>query len=200
MVPRGQSGPYCGCDRWITGHNAVWRDLSDESSSRDSLDDLKARLPRPREMMVGVSETIQTYVEFRSNAFPAINGEEQQVNSGPWGKRLADFWCEKLRNEGFETEAPFAEDWGWVVPIVNDGFRLRIGCGHYQEYPDGFLCFIEPHKAFVRRLLRKIDTRERVSSLQRAMDKVLEENAEIHSKRWWTHEEFNNPGRQEPAP
>jgi hypothetical protein len=146
-----------------------------------------------------VGEAIQIYVEFRSNAFPAIDGEEQQVNPSLWGKRLAEFLCEKLSNEGFETEAPFAEDWGWVVPVVNEEFRLWIGCGNYQEYPDGFLCFIEPHEAFVRKLLKKIDARERVSSLQRALDKVLGENAEIHSRRWWTHEEFNNPGRQEPA-
>jgi len=75
-----------------------------------------------------VSDAIQTYVEFRSSAFLATDGEERQVNPGLWGKRLADFLCEKLRDEGFETEAPFAEDWGWVVPVVNEGFRLWIGC------------------------------------------------------------------------
>jgi hypothetical protein len=142
---------------------------------------------------------VQTYVEFRSDMFPAIDGEEAQVNPGLWGKRLADFLCENLRAEGFATGTPFAEDWGWVVPVVNEEFRLWIGCGHYQEYPDGFLCFIEPHKPFIRKLLKKIDTRERVSSLQRAMNKVLEENRGIRSIRWWTHEEFNNPGQQGPA-
>jgi hypothetical protein len=112
----------------------------------------------PERLFGGASEVTQTCVEFRSDLFPAIDGEEQQVNPGLWGKRLADFLCERLRNEGFETEVPFVEDWGWVVPIVNEEFRLWIGCGHYQECPDGFLCFIEPHQAFVRKLLKKIDT------------------------------------------
>jgi hypothetical protein len=136
---------------------------------------------------------VQTHVEFRSDQFPAYDGEEQQVNPGLWGKRLAEFLRDNLRKEGFETEEPIAEDWGWMVPVANEQFRLWIGCGHYQEHPDGFLCFIEPHTPFVRKLLKKIDTQVRVASLQRAMDKVLSDAAGIREKRWWTHDEFNNP-------
>ena len=134
-----------------------------------------------------------THVEFRSDKFPACEGEEKLVNPGLWGKRLAEFLRDGLRREGFETSGPFAEDWGWVVPVANERFRLWIGCGHYQEYPDGFLCFIEPHKPFVRRFLRRIDTRERIAALQQAMDKVLAEDGGIKAKRWWTYEEFNEP-------
>jgi hypothetical protein len=134
-----------------------------------------------------------THVEFRSDRFPAYDDEERQINPGLWGKRLAEFLCDRLHGEGFETREPVAEDWGWIIPVINQRFGLWIGCGHHQEYPDGFLCFIEPHKPFVRKLFRKIDTRERVASLQRAMDKILADEAGIRAKRWWTYEEFNNP-------
>jgi hypothetical protein len=134
-------------------------------------------------------------VEFRSDRFPASEGEEEQVNPGLWGKRLAEFLREELLKEGFETEDPFAEDWGWHINVVNDGFSLWIGCGRYQEYPDGYLCIIEPHTPYVRKLFRKIDARERVGSLQRALDKILTEADGIREKRWWTHEEFGNPAR-----
>lgn len=86
-----------------------------------------------------------------------------------------------------------------MLPIKNDEFRLWIGCGNYEEYADGFLCFIEPHTPFVRRLLRRIDTRERVASLQRAMDTILSEAAGVQEKRWWTHDEFNNPTQTAPG-
>ena len=132
-----------------------------------------------------------TYVEFRSDRFPAMEGEEDLVNPGLWGRRLADFLQEKLRGQGFETREPIAEDWGWVVPVINESFRLWIGCGHYQQYPDGFVCFIEPHKPSVWKLFKKIDTRERVASLQQAIDRILSEDAGIRAKRWWSHEEFN---------
>jgi hypothetical protein len=138
---------------------------------------------------------MQTHVEFRSDRFPAYEGEEGQVNPDLWGKRLAEFLCEKLLAEGLKTEEPLAEDWGWRVDVVNQDFGLWIGCGRYQEYPDGYLCFIEPHTQYVRRLFQKVDTREHVGSLQRALDRILTEADGIREKRWWTHEEFNNPTR-----
>jgi hypothetical protein len=136
---------------------------------------------------------VLTHVEFRSDRFPAYEGEEDQINLDLWGKRLAEFLREKLPAEGFRTEEPIAEDWGWRIDVVNDRFKLWIGCGHYQEYPDGYLCFIEPHTPHVRKLFRVVDTQECVTSLQRALDTILSEANGISEKRWWTHEEFNNP-------
>jgi hypothetical protein len=78
-----------------------------------------------------------------------------------------------------------AEDRGWYVRVINQEFHLWIGRGIYEEYDDGYLCIIEPRQPFVRKLFRKIDTRGRVASLQRAMDKVLNEENGIRAKRWW---------------
>jgi hypothetical protein len=80
------------------------------------------------------------------------------------------------------------------VPIENAGFDLWIGVGNYEEYPDGFLCFIEPHTDYVRRFLRKIPTRERVQALRRRLDAALVAHAHIRDVKWSTHEEFNGRG------
>jgi hypothetical protein len=140
-----------------------------------------------------------THVEFRSDLFPPYEGEELLINPDLWGKRLTEFLRDKLRGEGFETDEPIAEDWGWVVPIANKGFRLWVGCGHYQEHADAYLCFIEPHRPFMRRFFWKIDIRERLASLQRAMDKVLAQAEGIREKRWWTYEQFSSPRRKADA-
>jgi hypothetical protein len=134
---------------------------------------------------------MDTHVEFRSDKFLPLEGEEKLINPDLWGKRLADFLREGLRKEGFETAEPNAEDWGWCVPVINKSFRLWIGCGRYQAYDDGFLCFMEPHKPFVWRFFKRVDTRERIDALRRALDKILGDEQGIHSKRWWTHEAFN---------
>jgi hypothetical protein len=99
-----------------------------------------------------------THVEFRSNSFPALEGEEELINPDLWGKQLADFLSDGLRTEGFETTEPIAEDWGWRLNVINDTFALWIGCGHYQEYVDGYLCFIEPHEPFVWKPFRRVGT------------------------------------------
>ena len=122
-----------------------------------------------------------------------MDGEEKLINPDLWGKRLADFLREGLRKQRFETQKPIAEDWGWSIPVVNRSFRLWIGCGHYQEYDDGFLCFIEAHKPLVWRFFKRVDTRHRITALREALDRVLAEEEGIRSKRWWTYEEFNHP-------
>ena len=62
---------------------------------------------------------MKTQVEFRSSKFPPYEGEEQQINPGLWGKRLAEYLVQKLAERGIETEEMVAEDWGWYVPVCN---------------------------------------------------------------------------------
>jgi hypothetical protein len=75
---------------------------------------------------------------------------QPEINPGRFGKRLAEYLSAELGRRGERVGELFAEDWGWVVPIENVGFDLWIGVGNYEEYPDGFLCFIEPHTEHVR--------------------------------------------------
>jgi hypothetical protein len=139
---------------------------------------------------------MKTHVEFRSNDFPPYEGEENEINPGRYGKRVAEFLVRGLREKGFVPLEPIAEDWGWVVPIENDGFKLWIGCGNYDEYPDGFLCFIEPHHPTIRPIpyLWKVDTSLRIEALREAMDQLLGANPGVRDRRWWTYDEFNGPG------
>jgi hypothetical protein len=136
---------------------------------------------------------VKTHVEFRSNDFPPYPEEDELVNPGLFGKRLAEFLVAGLRAEGFEVDEPAAEDWGWYFFVTNEDFPIIINCANYAEYPDGFLCFIEPDKPVIRRLFRKIDTTVKVGALQRAMDKILSNHPGVRAKQWWTHDEFNNP-------
>jgi hypothetical protein len=136
--------------------------------------------------------SMKTHVEFRSDRFPPYEGEDDAVNPGRYGKRVAEFLVRQLAPKGFEPLAPIPEDWGWVIPIKNDGFRLWIGCAN-DEHADGFLCFIEPHKPAIRKspFLRTTDTSKRVGALQQALDEILVAEPSVREKRWWTYEEFS---------
>jgi hypothetical protein len=139
---------------------------------------------------------MKTIVEFRSDEFPPYEGEEDEINPGRYGKNVAEFLVRGLKEKGFEALEPIAEDWGWVVLIKNDGFKLWIECGNYDEYPDGFLCIIEPHQSAIRKFpfLWTVDTSGKVTALQEAIDLLLSANPGIRDERWWSHEEFNRPG------
>ena len=145
---------------------------------------------------------MKTHLEFRSDAFPAQPGEEELVNPGRWGRLLADYLSAELRARGFAGRGPFAEDWGWLIPLENDGFALWIGCGNIErgeafgvesddaEDPaDQFLCFIEPSEPFVRRMFRKIDTTARVAELASALEAALRAHPRVRQLRWWTEQE-----------
>jgi hypothetical protein len=136
---------------------------------------------------------MNTHVEFRSDQFPPYDGENEVVNPGRYGRRLAEFLMDGLRREGFEVRNLQNEDWGWVINLENKEFPLWIGCGNYDEYADGFVCFIEPHQAVIRRLFKRIDTTKIVASVRDALDLILKSNPSVRDVRWWTHEEFNQP-------
>jgi hypothetical protein len=52
---------------------------------------------------------MKTYVEFRSDRFPPEQSEDERINPGIYGKRLAGFLVDGLRGENFEPEEPLAE-------------------------------------------------------------------------------------------
>lgn len=133
--------------------------------------------------------------EFVSKLFPPYDDEDKQVGPGRYGRRLAEFLAQGLESRGFHPQPLIAEDWGWMIRIDNEGFDLWVGCGNYDEYDDGFLCFIEPHKERLSKFLffGSIDTTVAVSALQNAINEILTSEFGVSVVKWSTYEEFNNP-------
>ena len=123
-------------------------------------------------------------VEFRSDKFPPYDGEEEQINPGLWGKRLAEYLQKNLPHHGVKVTGIGAEDWGWMVELENDEFPLWIGCGHQNGDNDEFVCFIEPSKPFIRKWFKKIDTKESVNRVVIALANVLESDSDIRDIKW----------------
>jgi hypothetical protein len=127
---------------------------------------------------------MKTFVEFRSKKFPPYADEEELVNPGLGGKRLAEYLVQKLFQKGIETEDIIAEDWGWYVPVKNDGFRLAICCGHQNGDDDEFLCFTDPKTPVVKKLFKKIDATEQLTRLTDVMWDIFSSDPEITDIVW----------------
>ena len=127
---------------------------------------------------------MNTQVAFRSQNFPPYDGEEEQINPGLWGKRLAEYLVEKLKPHGIETEEIIAEDWGWYIPIKNEGFRLAICCGHQNGDDDEFLCFTDPATPIIRKLFKKIDATHELTRVVTAMSNILSSDPGITDIEW----------------
>ena len=127
---------------------------------------------------------MKSQVTFRSKKFPPYNGEEEQINPGLWGKRLAEYLVDKLKPHGIETEEIIAEDWGWYIPIKNERFRLAICCGHQNGDDDEFLCFTDPATPIIRKLFKRIDATHELTRVVTAMEKILSSDPEITNVEW----------------
>lgn len=61
--------------------------------------------------------TVRTYVEFASTEFPAYEGEDEEINPGRFGKRLAEWRATTLPAHGLKVTGIGPEDWGWRVDL-----------------------------------------------------------------------------------
>lgn len=127
---------------------------------------------------------MDTQVTFRSNKFPPYDGEEDQINPGLWGKRLAEYLVDNLKGIGIETEEIIPEDWGWYIPIKNEGFRLAICCGHQSGAEDEFVCFTEPATPIIRKWFKKIDVTEQLGRVVAAVKEILAGDPELRNIEW----------------
>lgn len=127
---------------------------------------------------------MKTQVEFRSSRFPPYAGEEEQVNPGIWGRRLAEYLVEKLAERGIETGAMAPEDWGWYVPVPNEAGRLALCCGHQNGDDDEFLCFTDPDTPIVKKLFGKTDMTAPLTRLTEALQQILASDPEIRAVIW----------------
>jgi hypothetical protein len=141
------------------------------------------------------ADALLTHVEFRSTAFPACESDAERINPEHFGIRLAEYLSAELRKRGENVGDIAFEDWGVRLPIEGAGFDTWIGLGNYPEYPNGFLCFIEPHTEYVRTLSRfweKVPTRQRIEALRKRVDDALRAHQDVHHITWSTYERFNH--------
>ena len=127
---------------------------------------------------------MKTQVEFRSSKFPPYEGEEEKINPGLWGKRLAEYLVQRLSEKGIKTEGIVGEDWGYYIPVQNEGFKLAICCGHQNGDDDQFLCFTDPSSPVVKKLFKKIDATPQLTRLTEAMQQILASDPEIREVVW----------------
>jgi len=129
---------------------------------------------------------MRTHLQFKSLAFPIVPGEDDEVNPEIYGLRLAEFVTAELDKQGFVAEH-IAEDWGRCVLIGDAPFESFVGCSSLDE--NEWLIQICPHKPFVRKWFKKIDTTDWVERLATLVETALVERGGATDLRWWSDKE-----------
>jgi len=134
---------------------------------------------------------MRTHIEFRTDKFPAYPDEEEKINPGRWGQRLSEYLQVKLKEHGITTNPSIGfEDWGCIVNLMGTPFDMWIGCGNYEEYSDGHMCFIEPSKSTIWKFpFKRIDTTTEVNRIADVLEKILKSDPDIRAVSWWAEDQ-----------
>ena len=97
---------------------------------------------------------------------------------------MAEYFVAKLPARGLSASEPIAEDSGWYVPVVVDGAKLALCCGHQYGDDDVFICFTDPQQPVSRKLFRKVDVTAQLTRLVEAVDSILAADPDIRELSW----------------
>lgn len=127
---------------------------------------------------------MKTLVEFKASKFPPYEGEEEEINPGIWGKRLAQYLTKHLAKHNIHISEIIAEDWGYYLPIQHERAKIALCCANQGGEREQFVCFIDPSKPKVRRFFGRIDLTPDYQRLYEALKSVLESDPDIRDLVW----------------
>ncbi|TYA84424.1 hypothetical protein [Seonamhaeicola marinus] len=122
---------------------------------------------------------METEIYIKSELFPAYPGEEEEINPGRFGKRLAEFIKELLIKENIEVADLYSTDYSYELRLDQFKFSVYISTGNIDEEKNEFLISISPKKEFKRKLFKKIPTKETVTKIYNVIKKGILNNPEI---------------------
>lgn len=128
--------------------------------------------------------SMNAQVEFSSNFFSPIAGEEEQTNPGIYGKALAQWVFENLPKHGVKTGKVLPEDWGWVVTVPDNDFFLWIGCSNVDETEGRWRCIVEAEFGWFKKLFRLADPQKARSRAAEGLDRLLRSAEHVKDIQW----------------
>jgi hypothetical protein len=105
--------------------------------------------------------------------FTAEPGEEAETNPGRYGRAMARWLAEKLRERGQSVEEVFGEDWGWCIMLSTRPYRLWVGCGNRFGTENEWGAFVEAEPSLLQRARRSTDIRQAVQRVALMVEEIL---------------------------
>lgn len=115
----------------------------------------------------------------KTNLFPAHENESAEINPGRFGKRLAEFIKDNLTKTEIIVADIYPTDYSYELRLDGYKFKIYVLIGNIDGENDQFLISIEPKKAFVRKLFKKISTEDSINKVYNAIRASISNNPEI---------------------
>ncbi len=123
-------------------------------------------------------------VTFYSEFFKPVPGEDDQTNPGRFGKSLAEWLAERLKERGVTVEGVIPEDFGWVVIVSRKPFMLWLGCGNTDGSTAEWSVFTVAELSLMQRLFGRIDPTSEVEKLKTHLSELVPTIPRVSSIVW----------------
>lgn len=117
--------------------------------------------------------TKSALLSFISTEFKIEEGEDEETNPGVYGKALALWLSEQLNARAIKTGEPFAEDFGWCVPIASDSFSLYAACSNFDDAGQEWGVFAFAEGGMLSRLFGGDQRKQSVTALYQSLHDIL---------------------------
>ena len=124
------------------------------------------------------------HVTFVSNAFPVEPGEDKETNPGIYGKALAAWVAQKLRDRGIPVAEVLPEDFGRIVIIRRKPFMLWIGCASMDNSHTEWQMLIALELGLLGRLFHRKEGQEERDRLREHLHAVVAEIPGVADVQW----------------
>ncbi|MEH6491357.1 hypothetical protein [Halopseudomonas sp.] len=122
----------------------------------------------------------------KTDLFEIDPKEDEETNPFVYGKQFSEWLRSKFIDLGYDVEAVIPEDWGWCVMCKREPYWLWVGCSSIMEneHEEGYVpskeeitwhCFATAEVPFLKRIFKKIDTREGLAKIQAELMSIINE-------------------------
>jgi hypothetical protein len=117
-------------------------------------------------------------LHFESAAFGIDPGEDDATNPGIFGRALAQWVRDRLRERGLPAEDVIAEDFGWCVPVRLEPHAVYVACA--SDGGQSWQLFVFAEGGLLQRLFGQDTRRESMDRVFDAVRQALASSPDIH--------------------
>ncbi len=123
-------------------------------------------------------------LRFQTDFFQPERGEEEETNPGRYGKALAQWLTEKLKERGVAVEGIVPEDFGWVVMVSRKPLKLWLGCGNTDGSSNEWSVFPVAEPSMIQRLFRRVNPAAEVEKLRAHLAELVPSIPGVSNVAW----------------
>lgn len=128
--------------------------------------------------------SVVAQITFSTDFFQTIAGEELQTNDGCFGKSLALWLAEQLKQRHIPVLEVVPEDFGWILILSRQPTLYWIGCANLDHQISRWTIFVVVERSMLQRLMRRAMPVDVLQPLTVQLQEIVTQIPNVSDIRW----------------